>query len=126
MNKDLLREPKLAGAQSTVETISNLLMTRGQFRSGIIGVDDKLEIVSIETFQCALDQISVEIVLEYASQNQATGIVTFEIFPNNRFCMNGSFINTLLASCEDAHIALLDVILYSKQDWSSLRQQNII
>jgi DNA repair protein RadC len=126
MNDDLLSEPKLAGAQSTVEIISNLLMTQGQLQSGIIGVNDKLKMVFIETFQCALDKIAIEVVLEFAVQKNVTGVVTFEVFPNNQLCMNRRFINKLLASCEVVKIVLLDVILYSKQDWASLRQQNII
>ena len=126
MINDLTIHAQFTGVSSTVETIYKLRKADDKILSGVIALDDALKLAYIETFYCRFNCIPITSILDRASKNQSTGIILFEVCPNDLLSMKNSFVQRLLLSCEAMHIELLDVILCSQHDWASLRQQNLI
>lgn len=118
--------PSLIGAASTVRAISELLVEDEQCRSGIFGVTDKLEIVSVKTFHHGLRDAAAGPAILEALRALSTGVVAFDVVEEDQLYTEEAVVSRLAASCEAADTTLLDVLLYSPTGWASLRQQNLL
>lgn len=123
------RPPALAGSEATAKFLKAWLVDGGKTRSGVIGVDDTLHVVSVQTFQHMLTQPTLDFGMHAAIGASAAGIVAYNVAENERPELDRVFTAKLEAECEALNMTLLDVLLYSRQlpkGWLSARQQNII
>jgi hypothetical protein len=123
------RPPALAGSEATAKILKAWLVDGGKTRSGVIGVDDTLHVVSVQTFQHMLTQPALDFGMKAAIGASATGIVAYNVTEKERPELDRVFTAKLKTACEDLNMTLLDVLLYSLQlpkGWLSARQQNII
>lgn len=114
----------LAGADLSAKAILNLLKNDQHIRSGVLGVNDKLEIVSSHFFSESLKTSNVNSSFDEARCANATGVVAFDVFDGKIFVSNSKFIEKLNRICESAGLTLIDLMLFGSDDWISLRQQN--
>ena len=114
----------MAGAEFSAEVILSHLKNNGDCRSGFLGVNDQLKIVSSEFFKCNLKHSSFIFELDDKYLERTTGIVAFDLVDNNLFVSDSTMLNKLNCSCEALGITLIDVMLFGADDWISLRQQN--
>jgi hypothetical protein len=123
------RPPALAGSEATAKVLKAWLVDGGKTRSGVIGVDDTLHVVSVQTFQHMLTQPTADFGLNAAIGASAAGIVAYDVTEKERPELDRVFTAKLQAECEALNMELLDVLLYSLQlpkGWLSARQQNLI
>lgn len=126
MFSGISNQPSLGGAAWAAQAISEMLSDDVQCRSGIVGVNDQLQIVSVRTYHHGLCDVPAFPAVIEAMQASATGVVAFEILENGELHAADSLIQRLLASCEAARATLLDILLYSPDGWNSLRQDNLL
>jgi hypothetical protein len=114
----------LSGADLSAQSILNILKKERHVRSGVLGVNDKLEIVSSHFFSESLKTSPINSCFDEASRANATGVVAFEVIDGNIFVSDSKFIEKLNNICESAGLTLIDLMLFGSDDWMSLRQQN--
>ena len=114
----------ITGAESSAKAILSQLMNNGDCRSGFLGVNDKLKIVSSRFFKCNLKNVSFIFDMEDRDLERTTGIIAFDLVDNNLFVSDSTVLNKLNCSCEALGITLIDVMLFGADYWISLRQQN--
>ena len=115
---------KVTGAETLSNLILDILKNDLNIRSGILGTNDKLEIVSRHLSSDRLKLIPVTSNIDEACRSHATGIIAFDNFDGNIFVSDSSLIKKLRSACESAGITLIDVMLFGTDDWLSLRRQN--
>jgi hypothetical protein len=121
--------PALAGPEATATIVKTWLVDGRKTWSGVIGVDDALQVVSLRTFQNLLTPPALNSGLGEAIQASATGIVAYQVTEGERPAFDRAATARLTTACEALNITLLDVMIYSQQlpgGWLSARQQNII
>lgn len=115
---------RMTGAELSAQAILSHLENNIDCRSGILGINDQLNVVSSKYFKCDLRNVSIMSELDEIYLANATGIIAFYLVDNNIFISHSTIINKLNCSCEALGITLIDVMLFGAQDWISLRQQN--
>lgn len=117
---------RIQRVDEAVAAISNLVATDSQCRSGILGLNDQLEITTARTFAEGLQLLpSITASLE-ASTDHATAIIAFDLMQTvDRLAENG-MVKRLAAGCEATNLTLLDVMVISESGWNSLRQKNLL
>lgn len=121
--------PTLAGAESAAKIIKDWLVDQKKTRSGIIGVDDALQVVSVQTFPHSLTQPGLKSALGESLRASATGIVAYSVADGAGPFFDPVSARRLAASCEAINATLLDVIIYSPnvpKGWLSAREQGVI
>lgn len=129
MISEPLHPPELAGAETTANILKTWLVDEKKTRSGVIGVDNALQIVSVRTFQHTLTQPALSLALSEAIQASATGVVAYSVAEGEFPTFDQDFTNKLANACEARNVTLLDVMIYSQhvpRGWLSARQQGII
>lgn len=117
---------KMAGAELSARAILDILKKNSHVCSGVLGVNDNLEIVSRHLFIESLQLSTVNFSIDEATRANATGLVAFDIFEGNTFLSDSKLIGKLNSICESAGLTLIDLMLIGTDDWMSLRQQNRI
>jgi hypothetical protein len=126
MQRDYTNCTKLAGAALSAQAILGMIKKDLKIRSGILGVNDKLEIVSSQFSTAQLKTTTVSSSMNEANLANATGIVAFDVIDGNIFVSDSKFIRKLNSICDSAGLTLIDIMLFGTDDWMSLRQQNRI
>ena len=126
LQRDYTNCLKMSGAKPSAQAILGMLKKNYKFRSGILGVNDKLEIVFSDLFIDPLKKSPVNTSVDEANRASATGIVAFDVCEANAFVSDSKFIRKLDSICESAGLTLIDLMLFGTDDWMSLRQQNRI
>jgi hypothetical protein len=125
-----LNPPALTGSVATAELIKAWLVDREETHSGLLGVNDNLQIVSVRTFQHGLTPAALGLAIAEASEASATGVVAYTTGTRGeRPTFDVSLIVNFLGACESLKLTILDVIIYSPatpNGWLSARQQNLI
>lgn len=119
----------LAGAVSTARIIKDWLIDGEETQAGLIGVNDALQIVSVQTFNHPLNQPAIDAALGEAFRAAATGVVVYRVAEGRRPFCDPVLTRRLAVACEANNVTLLDVIIYSPDapnNWVSARQQGII
>jgi hypothetical protein len=132
-NLAMLIEPSrpsiLTGTESTAKIIRSWLIDEKKTRSGLIGVNDALQIVAVRTFQHPLTLPALSFSLEEPVRGSATGIVAYGVVDESRPSFDTDLIGRFAQTCEALNMTLLDVIIYSSglpKGWLSARQQNLL
>jgi len=130
MLREPLNPPTLTGAESTAKIIKNWLIDEKKSRSGLLGVNDALQVVSVRTFQHGLTQASLRVALDDAIRGSGTGVVAYGVSPEgSRPSFDPNLIEKLSLACEYLNVTLLDVVIFSSlvpKGWLSARQQNLL
>jgi hypothetical protein len=126
MQREYTDNIKMAGAELSAQAILDILRKNSHVRSGMLGVNDKLEIVSHHFFNEKLKLAQINSSIDEASCTNATGVVFFDVFEGNVFVADSRFIAKLNSICESGCLTLIDLMLFGSDDWMSLRQQNRI
>jgi len=119
----------LTGTDSTAELIRSWLIDEKQTRSGLIGVDRSLQIVTVQTFQHSMSQPAINSALGEALHASTSGVIAYNVAEPGRPLFDPIFTRKLAAACEAINSTLLDVMVYSPdvpKGWLSARQQGII
>jgi hypothetical protein len=117
---------KMAGAELSAQAILDILKENNQIHSGVLGVNDKLEIVFRRFFCEELKLSSTKSMIKEFICASATGVIAFDVFEGHIFKSDPKFIAKLNRICESAGLTLIDLMLFGTDDWMSLRQQNRI
>ena len=126
MQREYTNDIKMAGAELSARAILGILKNNSQVRSGILGLNDNLEIVYRHFFSKALKSARTNSKIEEARRENATGVIAFDVFEGNVFVSDSKLIAKLNSICEAAGLTLIDLMLFGTDDWISLRQQNRI
>jgi len=115
---------KMTDAEVSSHIVLDVLKNNSQVRSGLIGINNKLEIVSRILACDRLKNIPLTLNIDEACQSFATGIIAFDCLDQNLFVSDSNLIRRMKSICESAGITLIDVMLFGTDDWLSLRRQN--
>ena len=115
---------KMAGAELASQVIMEMLNGNLELRSGILGLNDQLEIVSSHLSNDRLKMIPLSSSIDEVRRSNGTGIIAFDNSSGNLFISDSNLIGRLKNVCESAGITLIDVMLFGTEDWLSLRRQN--
>jgi hypothetical protein len=107
---------RMAGAELSAQAIISHLKNDFDCRSGILGTDDQLRVVSSKLFKCDIRNVSLVSEIDEIFLDNATGILAFYLVDNNLFISHSSVINKLKCSCEALGITLIDVMLFGTED----------
>lgn len=125
-----LNPPTLTGSESTAEWIKSWLIDEKETQSGLLGVNNALEIVSVRTFQHGLTRPTLSMALGEALRAKATAVVVYGIATGGeRPSFDAALFLDLTNACEYLNVTLLDVVTFSPaapRTWSSARQQNLL
>jgi hypothetical protein len=124
MNGDQSESVRFPNAELSVKEIRLLTESNPQCRSGVIGVDDKLEMVSYRLLNCQLNEIQLPAIFADMASSHVKAAIVFNIISDNKFESNKNINNKLALACELHNIDLIDVILIGYESWVSLRQHN--
>jgi hypothetical protein len=129
MTSEPLHPAALAGAETTAKIVKTWLVDEQKTRSGVIGVDNALQMVSVRTFQHLLTQPALHLGLGEAIQASATGVVAYSVADGERPSFDTVATAKLAAACDALNMTLLDVMIYSPKlpkGWISARRQGMI
>ncbi|MDP9424271.1 MAG: hypothetical protein M3Q19_15810 [Pseudomonadota bacterium] len=122
--------PIMNGAALTARIIKDQLIDIDQASSGLLGLDNSLQVISIETFDCNQIPFAIGSAISDAVMASATGIVIYSIAPEGTSsAFDSDEIERFTRLCESMNVVLLDVISFSSsvaQGWTSARQRGEI
>ena len=125
MERNIYTKTKLAGVEPAITLIAKLVTNDTKVKSGIFGLNDKLELIYTKRIYNTLNNSKIFHILARL-ENDVTAVVLFAVFDKEPFSVSKRFIRKMVSFCEATQISLLDIIFYSPQGSASLRQQNLL
>jgi len=124
MNGEQTEIVRLADAKSSDQAIRSIMKLNQHCRSGVIGVNDALDMVSYRLYIYPLSKIRLSSAIAELYLPDVAAVLAFDIVKDNKFVSNSVLINNLKSTCEICAIDLIDLMLIGPDTWISLRQHN--
>jgi len=124
MNSEQSDIVNIAGIKLAAQEILNIIALNQNCSSGILVVNNNLDIVVTKLFNCSINDVSLSMVIDEVHPAHAAGIIAFDIANSNAFISNAALNKKLKLICEAIDIELIDLILIKDNTWISLRQHN--
>lgn len=124
MNDERLYFTRLTDAKLSALAIRSLIKSNPEYNSGIIIMNNNLEIINYQLFRCNLENVSLFNFIDKQFKTSATGIIAFDVTNNDIFISRSNINEKLMFECEANQVDLVDIMLFNADDWISLRQHN--
>jgi hypothetical protein len=126
---EVLSSATLSGADRSASIIKQLLIDEHHSRSGLLGVDEALQIVSAHSFEQLPTQNLLNSALRDCAAASAAGVVTYSVSEEGCPVLDVLAISRLAITCQAIGMILLDSFVFppaGEEGWISARQRGLL